>query len=58
MTHMLKTRMCFSALLDGGQFQHIQSCAPQMYVMLGPLLVLGFMILHPVKIKMNQLPNP
>lgn len=55
---MLKTRMCFSALLDGGQFQHIQSCAPQMYVMLGPLLVLGFMILHPVKIKMNQLPNP
>lgn len=25
---MLKPGMCFSALLDGGQFRHIQSSAP------------------------------
>lgn len=55
---MLKTGTRVSALLDGGQFQHIQSCAPQMYVVLEPLLLLGFMILYPMKMKTNQQPNP
>lgn len=55
---MLKTGTHISALLDGGQIQHIQSCAPQMYVVLEPLLLLGFMVLHPMKIKINQQLNP
>ncbi|PKU33090.1 hypothetical protein llap_16604 [Limosa lapponica baueri] len=55
MTQMLKTETCFSALLDGGQFRHIQSSAP---VVLAPLLVLGFMILYLEKTKINQPPNP
>lgn len=55
MTRVLKIEMCFSVLLDGCQFWHILSHAP---VVLGSLLVLGFMSLYSEKTKINQLPNP